>query len=232
MAHSSKSLDLPQFGAPTSPRRSPPDSDNATAQASSPEAAPPKPLRHQPTLPRTRRPSFSRHRNDANASRAIDLSSHLHHTVEQWYQALRQTLEAIQTVYRSGPIVEGWLEAVPDSRNHQWPQPPDTTLLRHGDPHQLAHYVETLSQQAAAGGDPNAARYRLCALDADGHIQCRPCPPEELGTISQAIARHQQLRQLINQKQTLEARLKRTAEVLSQTQKALGIPEPESPLSK
>jgi hypothetical protein len=54
-------------------------------------------------------------------------------------------------------------------------------------------------------------------------MQCQVCPPEQLGIISQAIARNQQLRQLVSQKQYLEAKLKRAAEALEVTRRTLDI---------
>ncbi|HEY9889837.1 MAG TPA: hypothetical protein V6D02_15630, partial [Candidatus Obscuribacterales bacterium] len=127
----------------------------------------------------------------------------------------------IQQLYMAGPIIDGWLEAV----NGTTPASLDAQagVLRHGDPAQVAAYIEQLTQQSAADLADQGTHYRLCRLDADGRLQCELCPPEQLGAVSQAIARNQQLRQLLSHKQYLEAKLKRAAEALDATRKALDI---------
>jgi hypothetical protein len=122
----------------------------------------------------------------------------------------------------SGPIVDGWLEAV-SRETTQTALETQASVLRHGDPEQIAAYLNRLAQQSQANEMQQGTQYQLCSLDADGRLQCQLCPPEELGVISQAIARNQQLRQLVNQKQYLEARLKRAAEALEVTRKALDL---------
>jgi len=220
MASQSGSLDLPTFKSPRadrSPRSAvspaPPESP-ATASGSPADSA------NLPLLPKSKRPSFSSHRNDANASLALDLLADVETAIAAWHQNLRQTLVNIQALYTAGPIVDGWLEAVPATAT---PTTGNTaSVLRHGDANQVAAYVERLSHSPAAG-TVQGTQYRLCRLDADGQMQCQLCPPDQLGAISQAIARHQQLRQLVSQKQYLEARLKRAAEALEVTRQTLGI---------
>ena len=182
-----------------------------------------------PSLPRGKRPSFSRHRNEANATRAVELLVGVQETVAGWHQALRQVLADIQAVYQSGPMVEGWLEAIATPPATGGATEPDAALLRHGDPAQLAAYVERLSQGQPPVGAGGKTQYRLCSLDADGRLQCQPCPPEQLGVISQAIARHQQLRQLLHQKQLLENRLKQAADALEQVHQTLGLSSTPAP---
>ncbi|MEM6425411.1 MAG: hypothetical protein AAF728_09670, partial [Cyanobacteria bacterium P01_D01_bin.128] len=58
-----------------------------------------------------------------------------------------------------------------------------------------------------------------------GKLRCQPCPPAQLPVVSMAIARHQKLRQLLNQKQYLEARLKRAVEGLDTVRRDLQIDE-------
>ncbi len=175
-----------------------------------------------PLLPRGKRPSFSSHRNDANAALALDLLADVEAAIVGWHDSLRQILLEIQKLYMAGPIVEGWLESVNRSES-----PPDlaeqAAVLRHGDAEQVAAYVEKLAQQPPAVEMKQSTQYRLCRLDAEGQLHCQVCPPEQLGIISQAIARNQQLRQLLNQKHYLEARLKRAAEALEVTRKTLDL---------
>jgi hypothetical protein len=185
-----------------------------------------------PIFPRRKRPTFSRHRHDANPALALKVLQDIQLAVDAWHTDLKQTVQAIQALYMEGPIVDGWLEAV-DSAGQQAPQAVlDAALLRHADPQQLSNYVEQLCESLESGGQAPAspaaearpdASYRLCSLDADGQLQSMPCPPEQLYTVSLAIARHQKLRQLIDHKQYLEARLKRAVETLSHSRDSLGI---------
>jgi hypothetical protein len=239
MTQKNATLDLPTFGKPA--HRSPGKPPEAVANpGASPTVNPgPNPAVNEvgmmttsatalPALPKGKRPSFSRHRNEANASRAIDLLAEVQQTVEGWHHGLRQVLSDIQAVYQSGPMVEGWLEAVTPTTEAETLSQADTTLLRHGDPAQLAAYVERLSQTSPPIGSA-PTQYRLCSLDAEGRLQCQLCPPEQLGAISQAIARHQKLRQLLHQKQLLESRLKQAADALESVHLALGLSGTETP---
>ncbi|NER81357.1 MAG: hypothetical protein F6K42_17680 [Leptolyngbya sp. SIO1D8] len=176
-----------------------------------------------PFLPKAKRMTFSSHRNDANAALALDLLGDVEKAISGWHQALRQILLDIQALYLTGPIIDGWLEAVP---NQTGPGGlgEEASVLRHGDAAQVAAYIEKIARMSPSGtAASSGTQYRLCSLDTDGQMQCQICPQEELGVISQAIARHHQLRQLLSQKQYLEARLKRAAEALEVTRQTLGI---------
>ncbi|MBD2427653.1 hypothetical protein [Phormidium sp. FACHB-1136] len=178
---------------------------------------------------KSKRPIFSRHRHDANPALALKVLQDVHGAVESWHSELRQTVQMIQDLYLEGPIVDGWLETMDSA-------PPAQTqdaaaLLRHADPQALSGYVdqlcESLGHEVPASASPEASAvapsYRLCSLNADGHLQCIPCPPEQVSTLSLAIARHQKLRQLVDQKRYLEAKLKRAVEVLTNSRDSLGI---------
>jgi hypothetical protein len=181
-----------------------------------------------PLLPRRKRPTFSRHRHDANPALAVKVLQDIQMAVEAWHQDLRQTVQRIQALYMEGPMVDGWLETV-----DQQPIPAaelDAALLRHGDPQALSGYVEQLCQAIETSPLPvppgtalARSGYRLCSLDSDGRVQHYPCPPEQVSTLSLAIARHQKLRQLLDHKQFLEAKLKRTVEVMTSGRDTLGI---------
>ena len=218
-----------------------PSTDPETAAAPSPTPATqpaasvplaPFPVQAQPSqlplLPRRKRPTFSRHRHDANPALAAKVLQDIQLAVEAWHHDLKQTLQRIQTLYMEGPIVDGWLETVEEQPTDAASL--DTALLRHGDPQALSGYVERLYQTVDAPPPPTApgtdlARpsYRLCSLDSDGRVQHFPCPPEQVSTLSLAIARHQKLRQLLDHKQFLEAKLKRTVEIMTSGRDALGI---------
>ncbi len=185
-------------------------------------------LSHLPLLPRRKLPTFSRHRHDANPALAVKVLQDIQMAVEAWHQDLKQTVHRIQALYMEGPIVDGWLETI-DKQPGQVAAL-DAALLRHGDPQALSGYVEQLCQSlespaepAAPGTDLGRPGYRLCSLDSDGRVQYFPCPPEQLSSISLAIARHQKLRQLLDHKQFLEAKLKRTVDMMTTSRDNLGI---------
>ena len=195
---------------------------------------------------KSKRPIFSRHRHDANPALALKVLQDIHLAVESWHSELLQTVQMIQDLYMEGPIVDGWLEAVEGPDNPQAKPMGDTALLRHADPQALSGYVDRLceafEQEPQATPTPShfedssatAPSYRLCSLNSDGQLQCMPCPPEQVSTLSLAIARHQKLRQLVDQKRYLEAKLKRAVDVLTGSRDSLGIvpqassaPEPD-----
>lgn len=215
---------------------------SSPALGANPEVAPPPagppahlstfpvqaPASSSPLLPRRKRPTFSRHRHDANPALAVKVLQDIQLAVEAWHHDLRQTVQRIQELYMEGPIVDGWLETVGDAAPLNQASDLDAAVLRHGDPQALSGYVERLCQAADAPppsppGGVARAGYRLCSLDADGRVQYFPCPPEQLSTISLAIARHQKLRQLLDHKQFLEAKLKRTVDVMTSSRDTLGI---------
>lgn len=191
------------------------------------DAFPLQGLRSQlPSFPRPKRPSFSRHRHDANPALALKVLQDIQVAVDTWHHDLKQTVQRIQALYLEGPIVDGWLETVDGTM-----PPPnlDAALLRHGDPQALSGYVDRLCESLGSPGGPTPAAatptptYRLCSLDSDGQVTYFPCPPEQLSTISLAIARHQKLRQLLDHKQYLEAKLKRAVDELTSSRDTLGI---------
>lgn len=223
MVKKSTPIDLPSFvQAQTAP---PPGTVQAQPKASVSypvgKSSSPDPAA-LPLLPKAKRPHFSSHRNDANAALALDLLTDVQEAIVGWHQALRDTLLEIQQLYMAGPIIDGWLESI-NRQTAQADLEEHAAILRHGDPQQVAAYIEKISQQDQAEAASGGTQYRLCSLDADGQLQCQVCPPEQLGTVSQAIARNQKLRQLVNQKQYLEAKLKRAAEALEVTRQTLDI---------
>ncbi|MFZ9738151.1 MAG: hypothetical protein ACO3EZ_09105 [Prochlorotrichaceae cyanobacterium] len=63
--------------------------------------------------------------------------------------------------------------------------------------------------------------YRLCGLDDQGQMWVRPCPPDQLPSVSTAIARYQHLRQVLAQKQALEVRFQQLGETLAMVRSSL-----------
>ncbi len=163
-----------------------------------------------PTLPKFKSPTFSNHRHAANPALAMNLLQEIQEIVGGWQKELQTIVRQIQDIYMDGPIVDGWLES--HAREAQEAQ----TTVRHAEVDRLMDYVEEVLNQPDAKVTLESPRtgYRLCGLDADGQFWARPCPPDQVPSVSLAIARHQKLRQLLSRKQDLEIRLSQLAETL------------------
>lgn len=61
-----------------------------------------------------------------------------------------------------------------------------------------------------------ATQYALCSLNEDGTVLKHPCPLEQIALVSTAIARHQKFKQLIQEKQAVEAKLQQAVNQLTQ----------------
>jgi hypothetical protein len=174
------------------------------------------------SLPKSKAVSVSSHRHAVNPNLAMSLLKDIETTIVDWQLQLEQTILQIQAVYADGPIVEGWLES---QANETRPSSSaGVATLRHGEVDRLMDYVEAIcNPQSAPPTPPSAAPdeetartdYRLCGLDADGQLWCRPCPTQQVPYVSLAIARYQKLRILLSQKQTLENRLNQLIQSLT-----------------
>lgn len=183
----------------------------------------PKTASQLPMMPPKRRAVISSHRHDANPALATKVLHDIHESVESWHQSLRKVLLDIQAIYMEGPMVEGWLETVQPGPSGSGKT---ASVLRHADPQELTQYIERLCRESTGGHKTPQGpepQYRLCSLDVDGQVHCQICPPDQLPFVSMAIARHQKLRQYLNQKQYLEAKLKRAVEALTLVREELGI---------
>jgi hypothetical protein len=164
-----------------------------------------------PSLPKFKTPSFTSHRNGANPALAMNLLQEIQESVASWQTELQKIVRQIQDIYLEGPIVNGWLES-----QEREIKPEGTATLRHAEANHLMDYVEeicTTEDNKVSCQSPRAG-YRLCGLDASGKVWSRPCPPEQVASVSMAIARYQKLRQLLGRKQHLETRLTQLAETL------------------
>lgn len=170
-----------------------------------------------PVLPKLKSPSFTNHRNAPNPALAMTLLKEIEQVVARWQQELQQVVRQIQDLYLEGPIVDGWLESHPREPEVEEGTPRPATVDR------LMDYEEVKTQNLAAGnGQPDAkvtceaprTGYRLCGLNEDGQFWFRPCPPEQVASVSVAIARYQKLRLMLGRKQHLETRLTQLAETL------------------
>ncbi|MBE9251716.1 hypothetical protein IQ226_21905 [Dolichospermum sp. LEGE 00240] len=163
-----------------------------------------------PTLPKFKTPSFSNHRHGANPALAMNMLQEIQDKVADWQLELQKIIQQIQDIYLEGPIINGWLES-----NVQEPETVGTATLRHAEVERLMNYVEEICASSEKESyKPLHTDYRLCGVDTAGQVWSRPCPVEQVPSVSIAIARHQRLRQLLGRKQDLENRLSQLAETL------------------
>jgi hypothetical protein len=162
-----------------------------------------------PNLPKLKKPSLSSHRNAANPALAMNLLQEIQEKVTNWHSELHKIVRQIQDIYIEGPIVNGWLESQLTEK------PLTNSTPNHNEVEQHINQVEEIytPQQEISDESPRTG-YRLCGLDATGQVWSRPCPPEQVPSVSMAIARYQKLRQLLGRKQYLETRLTQLAETL------------------
>jgi hypothetical protein len=163
-----------------------------------------------PTLPKLKAVSISEHRHAANPALAMTLLQEIQEVVARWQKELQITMRQIQDIYMEGPIVDGWLES------HAREAKDGTGTVRPAQGDRMMDYVHTELNQPDAKVTCETPRsgYRLCGLDADGQLWSRHCPPEQVASVSLAIARYQKLRHLLNRKEELETRLSELAETL------------------
>jgi hypothetical protein len=138
-------------------------------------------------------PRFSSARQDANPGLAAHLLQEIYNMVMAWQQELQQIAQRIEEVTASGPVLAAWLESrsfKPGTYGEAIPSPYTTV--------DVANLREV---------DPNAG-YRLCGLDEKGQLWTRSCPLAEILGVSVAIARYQQLKDLTNRQQKIEARIR------------------------
>jgi uncharacterized protein (DUF4415 family) len=183
-----------------------PSADNEPNPPSQPKPPnQPKPL----NLPKFKAPNFSSLRHAVNPSLASNLLKDMQTIVEGWQTELNQVLRQIQDLYLEGPIVDGWLES------YSGEPVPDVAVLRHADVDRLMEYIEEICAAPVPGSNevPRTG-YRLCGVNADGHVWSCPCPADQVPSLSLAISRYHRLRQLLGRQQDLEMRLSQLAEKL------------------
>jgi len=168
-------------------------------------------------LPPVRSEAFISQRHEVNPALALSLLNDIHMKVLQWQDQLRQIVQALHTLHAQGPMVEGWIESSADVSNAG--HAPDATVLRHGDTDTLLQYIDSLdhrsNESVAAASQSIRTEYRLCRLDESGQVRSQPCPAEQMGVVSIAIARYQKFKQLLDQKEILDAKLKQAVDQLT-----------------
>lgn len=163
-----------------------------------------------PTLPKLKPAKISEHRHAANPALAMTLLKEIEDIVARWQTELQTAVRNIQDLYMEGPIIDGWLESHP--REAQ--EGAGAVRLAQGD--RLMDYVAEVVNQPDDNVTYETPRtgYRLCGLDGDGQFWSRPCPPDQVPSVSVAIARYQKIKQLISRKEELETRLSQLSETL------------------
>lgn len=120
---------------------------------------------------------------------------------------IEKIIHQIRHLYLEGPIVDGWLES------QQYTPPKNMT--RHGDSVEpKMDYVQEVCnfEQGKVTCESPRAGYLLCGLDPAGKKWSRPCPLEQLPSVSIAIARYQKLQLLLQRKHYFESCLKQNAQ--------------------
>lgn len=114
---------------------------------------------------------------------------------------LQQILHQITNLYIEGPIVDGWLES------YQCPAPTDMTQ-RGESVTQMDYVQQGYIESGKVSCESPHAGYRLCGLNPDGQKWFRICPLEQLPSVTMAIARYQNLQQLLERKHYYETCLR------------------------
>jgi len=173
-------------------------------------------------------------RHEVNPAIALNLINDIQTVVVRYRDQLREIAKALHVMQAQGPMVDGWLESSADVGASA----AAATILRHGDADVLMQYIESLdavppnemssetvavTEQAPAASESLSAAtaYRLCYLNENGQVQSQPCPPEQMGLVSVAIARYQNYKQLLSQQQAVEAKLKAVVAQLGQVRETL-----------
>jgi hypothetical protein len=160
---------------------------------------------HLPTpnaqSPTVQIPKFSNLRPDANPILAAHMLQEMYKLVTEWQQELQEIeLQSIEINAR-GPILAAWLESRTFKRTATGAAIPTP-------------YVNvTVDVTGLNTVDPEAG-YRLCGLDEYGALWTRPCSMTEILSVSQAIARYQQLKDLNARQQQVEQHIRQILEDL------------------
>lgn len=179
-------------------------------------------------LPPLKNEAFLSQRHEVNPALALNLLEDIQAVVTLWQEQLRQVVQTIRLLYAQGPMVDGWLEssaidgraegtALAENASDSM----DSAVLRHGDADALMQYVEALEQvdgetsSKTGASDHSSTQYSLCCLDDDGQVRSQPCPSAQMAMVSTAIARYRKFKQLMSQKQILEAKLQSAVDELT-----------------
>ena len=167
-----------------------------TSKASQPDASAPippiQPNRQAPNLP-----IFNSTSENAPAEEPIVVTAPPSLT-----QDLQQIIQQIESLYREGPIVDGWLESYACDST-----PSNDNTVDMATPLEYVKAAGSLQQDQVICEAPRSC-YRLNGVSPTGQQWSYPCPIEQLPSVSLAIARYEKLLQLLDRKHDLETRLK------------------------
>jgi hypothetical protein len=152
-----------------------------------------------PQFAKLEAPKFSNLRQDANPILAVHMIQEIYKMTTAWQEELKEIEQRILNVLATGPILAAWLESrtiKPSDTGEQIPTP----------------YVE-IDAIGLTTVDPQAS-YRLCGLDEYGELWTRPCLLPEILSVSNSIARYQQLKDLKERKQQVELYIRQILEDL------------------
>jgi hypothetical protein len=152
-----------------------------------------------PQFAKLEAPKFSNLRQDANPILAVHMIQEIYKMTIAWQEELKEIEQRILNVLATGPILAAWLESrtiKPSDTGEQIPTP----------------YVE-IDAIGLTTVDPQAS-YRLCGLDEYGELWTRPCLLPEILSVSNSIARYQQLKDLKERKQQVELYIRQILEDL------------------
>jgi hypothetical protein len=150
-------------------------------------------------LVKVQTPKFSNLRQDANPILAAHMLQEMYKMVTGWQVEIQAIEQGMAQITATGPVLAAWLE----SRTFK----PGTT----GEPIPTPYL--TIDPIGLTAVDPLAG-YRLCGLDEHGKLWTRPCSMAEILSVSRAIARYQQLKELTDRKQTIELHIRQILEDL------------------
>lgn len=187
-----------------------PDQAKLSARKLEPFLEQQMPAKKIPALPDVKTPRFTSHRNGVNPYLAMNLLKEIEKNLNGWQTELRQILRQIQDIYLEGPIVEGWLESASPTMPNQISDVYSIPEPKKG----AKQSSSTKNVRSKPEKNIETSGYRLVGRDANGKLWSRPCPPEELLSISLALARYQKLQQMLVRKQELETKLAQLAEEL------------------
>ncbi len=213
-----KRPERPTNDRPTVTQEANPEPNAGSGEGSNAGPQPPKLALQDLHLPKPKSVTVNHHRNAPNPALAASLLQDMLAIVTTWQRELTTIVQTIQTIYTEGPVLDAWLESLAS------PSQAETMAFRHADISQLLSFVEKLQAGKIQPDDLNSiedyctaqknATYRLCGINPDGKVWTYPCPAEQIPTISMAIARHHQLRQLRIRQADLETRLAHFSEDL------------------
>ena len=144
-----------------------------------------KPLLSLPSLKAT---AITKHQHKSNPHYVLDVLDNLRTYSLQLVEQLQNTQRKIQDLYLEGPLLDGWLQSATTGQKESTDK--------------------VLTPAEMTGG------YCLCGLDEFGKLWSKPCPVEEIPSVSLAIARYHRLKKLLATKHEIEEKLKNLTETL------------------